>query len=157
MLENRALGPKVYRAENCNLVKNLSGQHTQSVLAMEHCYREKSPVKKDEGDFSLLVTAGGDCRLEFWDAITYNSQFSVPTGKEHVSCLRWYGPPGLERLYSGSRDIRFGPSRDQHGGFINHWAPREGEGIHEMRREILGEKKIHELMEKVSKRPAPSA
>merc|ERR1712178_565737 len=54
VLEHRALGPKMYKAENCMLLKNLSasGQHQQSVLAMEHCWREKSKAKKDDGDFS---------------------------------------------------------------------------------------------------------
>lgn len=46
VLEHRALGPKIYKAENCMMVKNLSGQHMQSVLAMEHCLREKSRQKK---------------------------------------------------------------------------------------------------------------
>ena len=88
VLEHRALGPKVYKPENCMLAKNLSGQHTQSVLSMEHCFREKNKAKKDDGDFSLIVTAGGDCKLEFFDAATYSNQFHIPTGKEHVSCLR---------------------------------------------------------------------
>lgn len=150
VLEHRSLNPKVYRAENCALQKSLAAEHIQSVLAVEHCFRQantkpialpKNESKSSLGEepissFSYLVTAGGDCRLNFWDSISCNSLFHIPTGKEHVTTMCFFN----DRLYTGSRAHRFGPQRHHTAGFIHHW------DIDNMRDGgIMGKHKVAEL------------
>eukprot|EP00658_Telonema_sp_P-2_P068222 TRINITY_DN5716_c0_g1_i1.p1 TRINITY_DN5716_c0_g1~~TRINITY_DN5716_c0_g1_i1.p1 ORF type:complete len:900 (-),score=180.78 TRINITY_DN5716_c0_g1_i1:227-2926(-) len=118
-----------------------SDVYKRQVLAVEHCFKAPSKAAVKAGDetsngFSYLVTAGGDCRLNFWDASSCNSLFHIPTGKEHVTTMCWFN----DRLFTGSRAHRFGPQRHHTAGFIHHW------DIENMRDGgIVGGKKISDL------------